>query len=269
MISISSIHRRACYFALLLLCGTAGCGTEKYNDRLNATNQLFRQTNKLKADLGPAWEQYGVEIRMPNMMTEVPPPPMVQNDEEEWVQSGEDERIPAELSSLELPGLIGAWTGEVEAEVAGEYKPLPAYAFLMSNHYLWADNNPEEAMEYTNLAAEAVIDGLNLPLPDPTDWKQKQYPANPGFIPQQGASVLTKTTDIIVGETKAEVSLHLFAAGDITVYALFIYPETFASSERFPEKVATALSTLRIASQKPVAGGAPGAATGSGQGSGF
>lgn len=249
-----------CYCVLLLL--TAGCGSEAYNNRLAATNQLFQYTNKLKENLGSAWIQSGVEIRMPTQLLEVPPPPMVKNDEGEWVQDGEDERIPPELPSLELPGLIGAWKGDVEADVSGEFKTLPAYAFIMSNGYLWAENNAEEAMEYSNIIAEKVVDGLNLPLYDPSDWKQKQYPATPGFVPQQGASVWVTQTDIFVGETKAEISLHLFGAGDTTVYVLFIYPETISSGERFAERIDLALETLKISADKPVAGSttAPGTA---------
>ena len=239
---------------------TAGCGSEAYNNRLNATNQLFQYTNKLKENLGPAWNQSGVEVRMPAQLVEVPPPPMVKNEEGEWVQDGLDERIPAELPSLELPGLIGAWKGIVEADVSGEFKELPAYAFVMSNGYLWAENNAEEAMEYRNIIAEKVIDGLNLPYPDRSVWKQKQYPATPGFVPQQGASVWVTQTEIFVGETTAEISLHLFGAGDVTVYVLFIYPETIARKKHFAERIDLALETLKISADKPTAGAAPGTA---------
>jgi len=181
-------------FALcLLMTFLVGCGTELYNQRVAASKELFEYINKLNENLGQAWVQSGVEIRLPKQLVEIPPPKFERNEEGQLVQVGEDLRQPNYMSE-ELPGLIGAWQGMVEADVAGEFKQVPAYAYIMSNGIYWAKNEPEAAMEFSNSVAETVVNGLNLPPYDPTDWVQKQYPPSPGLVPQQSASVwVTKT----------------------------------------------------------------------------
>lgn len=240
-------------FLLLLTLGLAavvGCGTETYNRRLDETRKLFNYINRLNENLGTLWSNAGVEIRMPRQFTEIPPPQMIRNENGELVQDGPDERQP-DYSQEELPGLIGAWKGSVEAEVAGEYKQVPAYAYIMSNGYLWAKGEQEEASNFKNTVAEAVMDGLNLPLFDEEDWKREDYPPTRGFVPQQSANVWVTKTDTVVDETRAEISLHLFQNGDIQIAVLFVYPETISPSERITERINLALETIKISPEIP------------------
>jgi len=258
--TLSSHPRARFVFAFFLLAvSLIGCGTEVYNHPVAATKELFEYINKLNENLGQPWVQSGVEIRMPKQMTEIPPPAFERNEDGQLVQVGDDLRQPNYMSE-ELPGLIGAWQGMVEADVASEFKQVPAYAYIMTNGIYWAKNEPEAAMEFSNKLAETVVNGLNLPPYDPTDWVQKQYPPSPGLVPQQSASVWVTKTDYFVGETKAEISLHLFGVGDTTVYVLFVYPETISSGERFIERIDLALETIKITDDKQQTGAAPGAA---------
>ncbi|MBD3675892.1 MAG: hypothetical protein HUJ26_20480 [Planctomycetaceae bacterium] len=242
-----------------LMTSVIGCGTEVYNQRVAATKELFEYINKLDENLGQPWAQSGVEIRMPKQMVEIPAPKFERNEEGQLVQVGEDLRQPNYMSE-ELPGLIGAWQGTVEADVAGEFKQVPAYAYIMSNSVYLAKNDPEAAMEFSNKVAETIVNGLNLPPYDPSDWNQKQYPPSPGLVPQQSASVWVTKTDYFIGETKAEISLHLFGQGDTTVYVLFVYPETITSNERFIERIDLSLETIKISDDRQQTGTAPGTA---------
>src|SRR6056297_3108734 len=108
------IHPRVRFnFALcLLMTFLVGCGTELYNQRVAASKELFEYINKLNENLGQAWVQSGVEIRLPKQLVEIPPPKFERNEEGQLVQVGEDLRQPNYMSE-ELPGLIGAWQGMV------------------------------------------------------------------------------------------------------------------------------------------------------------
>jgi len=251
-------------FFLLLTCSfsaACGCGTETYNHRLEETRKLFNYINRLNENLGPMWNNSGVEIRMPRQLTEIPPPAMEINKETgEMVQIGIDERQP-QFSSEELPGLIGAWKGNVEAEVAGQDKPVPAYAYILSNAYLWGKGEPEDAAAFKDTAAAAVMDGLKLPLYEETDWKREDYPeSSSGFIPQQSANVWVAKSDAVVDENapnlRYEASLHLFKNGDIQVAVLFVYPANINPHEHMSDRIGMALETIKISDELPKGGAA-------------
>lgn len=251
-------HQPKVYLLLIVTIGLAsagGCGTETYNKRVEQSAKLFAYVNLLNENLGTLWNNSGVEIRMPRQLTEIPPPAVELDENGTMTQSGPDERQPDFFSATDadeiLPGLIGAWTGKVEAEVAGEIKQADAYAYVMSNAYLWAKGEQEEATVFKDTVAAAVMNGLNLPLFEAEDWKLQTYPPTPGFIPQQSANVWVTKTDRLVGETRAELSLHLFKVRDIQVAVLFIYPETIESTEHISKRIDLALETIKISPELP------------------
>jgi hypothetical protein len=202
----------------------------------------------------------GVEIRMPRQFTEIPPPQMIRNENGEMVQEGPDERQP-HFSSVEFPGLIGAWKGSVEAVVEEKDVPADAYAYIMSNAYLWAKGEQEDALNFKNTVAEAVMDGLRLPLFEENDWRRQDYPPTPsGFVPQQSANVWVTGTEVAVDKTHPEIpyeiSLHLFQNSDIQVAVLFVYPTNFSTREHMSERIDLALETIKISPDVP-RGGVP------------
>src|SRR5690606_960576 len=108
---------------------TSGCGAETYRARLNNTAQYFAYQQKRREDLGPLRTVLGVSIQAPKQFRWIDPPPPPEVDENGntiAADGAEDPRQPHYLG-LQLPGLLGSWEANVQAEVGGQDEPRKAY----------------------------------------------------------------------------------------------------------------------------------------------
>jgi hypothetical protein len=235
------------FFVVVSCCG---CGVDKYEERLNESRKLFAEINEMEANLGREWSDKGVQIRMPRKFEPLPPPEVETDEEGNVTYSGPDPRQP-HFSDEPLPGLIGAWKAEVGADVDGEPKDLPAYIYLLSNHFLWAGGDPGAAAGFHTLVLETVVNGIGLPSPEPTDWKAESFPPRPGMITQKTSQVWRSKTSRIIDETPGDVSLHLLENGNMKIALIVVVPDTIDPSEKLPQRMELALQTIRIDKQEP------------------
>jgi hypothetical protein len=201
---------------------------------------------------------------MPKKLVLQPAPAVETDDDGNPIESGPDPRQPTQagIMTVDLPGLIGAWTATVEADTANggspSFQSVTAYAYVLGNHSLWLQNDVDAAEQFHATALTAVVDGLNLPHPDPADWKTVRYPERGGYLKQKQAQVLIMHTSGFVGETQADVSLHLLEDGPpgekVKLAILFIYPTTVNASERIQKRIEMALETLTFSPNRPKAG---------------
>lgn len=269
--------RRHTLMLLMVLCAyCGGCGSERYEQRLEETRKLFVYEDELNENLGGSWAESSVSIRMPKGFALLPAPKVETDEEGNELESGPDPRQPTQAGIMteELPGLLGAWTASVEADVANggspDFQGATAYAYVLGNHALWMQNEVEEAAQFHETVLTAVVNGLNLPEPDPAAWQPVRYPPKGGYAKSKQAQVLVMKTSGLVGQTQAEASLHLFEDGPegqkVKLAILFIYPATINASERIQKRIELALETLSYSPNHPTAGDESGAGGASGGG---
>jgi hypothetical protein len=238
---------------LLILC--AGCGTERYEQRLLETRKLLDYQNKLDDNLGRPWSDFGIELRLPKQFSLVPAPPVETNENGEPIPSGPDPRQPNYMTT-ELPGLLAAFQATVEADVNGEFKPVPAYAYVLGNHEYWLRSDIDQATAFHQTLTQEIVSGLGLPTPDTaTSWQPEKYPQSGGYVPRKDATVWREKTSRYVDETNAQVSLHLFQSQDVLLAVLFVYPLTIDPNEQLPERIQMSLETLSFSGERPTGSG--------------
>jgi hypothetical protein len=238
------------WLALICLVSSCGCGTNTYEQRLGETRKLFAEINEMEKNLGREENVKGVQIRMPSQFDLIPAP-KVETDEEGNIISMDPDLRQPHFSNEPLPGLIGGWKAMVSADVAGEQKEVPAYIYLLSNHYLWAAGDPGAATAFHTTVLESVVSGMGLPEPQQTDWEVRKFPAATGMIQQKSSTVWTTKTSRPVDETLDELELHLFENGNMKVSLIVVYPDTIDPSEKLPQRMELALQTIRIDKQEP------------------
>jgi len=182
----------------------AGCGRAKYEKRLLKTVELAKYREKLNKNLSANWNsKKGVQIRVPRQFSEIRLPRAkelkegAEPPEEEVV----DPRQPTFMSKT-LPGLVGAWTAEVNLMV-GEGEPprkAPAYLYVLSNYEMWTQpGEGEEALKFnTSIAPIAIVDGLDAKLPEQAEWVSETHPRGEGFVEKKRlTAAIVKSTVLL------------------------------------------------------------------------
>lgn len=122
-------------FASLVVATFIGCGSQTYEQRLAETAKYYEYRQKVDSALErTAWQEFGVQLRLPKGFREIPGPTEEDNH---------DARQPNFLTKP-LPGLIGAWQGEVHVEIPDREDPtLPAWIFVCTNHQRFLDKQSD------------------------------------------------------------------------------------------------------------------------------
>jgi hypothetical protein len=228
----------ACHVA----CLAAGCGSQHYQDRLEATRQQFAFFAGLDANLAPPWQQSGLSLRVPlgfrltwqpdtktaktAKAAEKPKDAESGKGEDE---DGEDEDGEAgppggKFFPRELTGLVGVWTAELPADGGTR----TGYLYALTNHDLWLDpQRQDEAARFF----EVVIDrDLRNVAGLPADYRTRRHwrlPKSDGesYLPERVYS----RADFpgIRSEDGAEATLHVlnFKVDDAEVVLLFVVPQ--------------------------------------------
>ena len=113
----------------ILLAGVvSGCGSEKYQERLDASSEYFKYRREVDSILETRWWQagtFGLQFRVPRGFVEIPGPE---------TEEDPDIRQP-DFLPRPLPGLVGAWEAEVPVEIEeSETTSLRAWIFICTNH---------------------------------------------------------------------------------------------------------------------------------------
>lgn len=118
-------YQTTCTIALILTA-CCGCGSQTYEQRVAATKAYFEYRQRVDSALElKAWQQSGVEWRVPKGFTEIPGP----------AEEGEHDSRQPNFFQRQLPGLLGAWQGTVRVEIPdSDVTELPGWIFVCTNH---------------------------------------------------------------------------------------------------------------------------------------
>lgn len=130
--------RRRCLLALFAGVAAAtifGCGTQAYEHRLAETARYYEYRQRVDTALERnAWQQFGVELRAPKGFQEIPGP----------TEEGQHDARHPNFFRAPLPGLIGAWQGEVAVDIPNrDVSTMPAWIFVCTNHQRFLDKLSE------------------------------------------------------------------------------------------------------------------------------
>jgi hypothetical protein len=225
--------------ACLVTVMTAGCGTQHYQSRLEASRQQYAAFAELNDNLAPPWQEKGLTLRVPlgfqlawqpkakkaETADDAKPADDAEGEGEKTEEDPETEPPGSEFFPRDLTGLVGVWTAELPA-AEGRDK-LTAYLYVLTNHDLWLDaRRQDEAKQFF----EAVIDrDLRNVAGLPADYRTKEHwdvPRTSGesYLVERFYSRASFPT--IRSEDGAEAALHVcnFKAEDAEVVLLFVIP---------------------------------------------
>ena len=185
---------------ICLYLSIAGCGQGKYEDRLKETVKFAAYREKLNLNLAAEWAGKGIRIRVPKQFQFVPGPPEPAEGEESPDEEPPDLRQP-EFFRDDLPGIVAAWMMDVDIPDPDNPKQslkVPAYLYVLSNYDLWEEGGEveevdsdeessptEDALDFNNLAANVIVDGLDVEMPGDADWALEKYPPRQGYVVQK------------------------------------------------------------------------------------
>lgn len=121
--------------ASLLILTVIGCGTQTYEERLAETAKYYAYRQQVDSALTRnPWQEFGIQLRIPKGFQQIPGP---------TEEDAHDGRQPGFLSNP-LPGLVGAWQGEVHVELPDREDPtMPAWIFVCTNHQRFLDKQSD------------------------------------------------------------------------------------------------------------------------------
>jgi hypothetical protein len=208
---------------LSLMTG-AGCGTQTYETRLASTRAYFEYRQRIDTALeSRPWSNFGIELRVPRGFREMPGP------------GEEDSTDPRQPFRSPLPGLLGAWEGEVEVDIPeSDVRQLPAYIYVCSNHQLYLDRQETPDVVPLHMLKNVGIvlaEQFNLT----PDSAVEPWPFWEERVPQGTAYVPTKTYDMTILEEShkyealsdplpADIGFYRYDTGDIQLAVITIIP---------------------------------------------
>src|SRR5690606_11440652 len=113
--SLPSIRPVCAGIVLILGILLSGCGTKTYEDRLKLTETYYDYIERLNRNLGPQFNDSGIQFRVPVQFQQIPAPvrksKAATEGADEAAEDEEDQIDPRQPEHLgfQLPGLIAAW----------------------------------------------------------------------------------------------------------------------------------------------------------------
>ena len=249
----ASLHGRLLIGAALLTV-LAGCGTEIYEQRLQATQRLYEHIQLLDDNLSREWSNGVLSIRMPSQFVEIPPPaapapPDPNNPTTEPPAATPDLRKP-DYAPLELNGLKAAFKADLRLD-GGSSKP--GYIYVISNHDF---PNREAAKDLKQQLAQELSSAFKVPI---EKWEEEQYPIKTSdMFPSvhYHATTITPTEDI--GGFPRRVTVLFHQNGEVHTFIVLVLPQKIDnSSERINDRVPLTLETLLVSSDQIQVPGQP------------
>ena len=245
-----------------------GCGSETYEQRLKETAKYFSYVDIRDQALAKNWSSPTVSLRTPvefkqiNAPAAAPPADADATDPEAVAPEPDqtvDPRQP-DYVDLVLPGLEGAWRVEVPVDLGNETEDLPAYLYVLSNHYLLKEKMTEEALvfhdEVNNQIASAFEHFLNI-----DEFKTEKYPQEKGYSVPKSFLVGSFVPETEINGVPYQIKLYLAESGNNKVAVLLVVPKNISGRSKLSEHMDFSLETVDIVS--PQGGGRNKSASGS------
>lgn len=241
--------------SLLVSLLLAGCGAERYENRLDRTVRYFRYLDELERNLAEKpWQGSGVRIRVPDGFDPAAPP--TARAELETSSGGVPESVrraavrnhPDFASAL--PGIVGAWRADMNVR-GGESRP--AWLYVLSNHDLWLGKAPEEtAPHFHEDLVTRLVSRLNLSDPNPGHWSTLFVPPKEGraFIQRKKFRAIGFKA-VPIGDRPHTLRLYEYETGDMQVALLFVIPRDAVERDKLLERIPLALQTLHVSPTRP------------------
>jgi len=230
---------------------SAGCGTQVYEQRLQETARYYEYRQRVDDALEKVvWKQFGVEFRTPKGFRKIPGP---------TEEAPHDMRQPPFINR-DLPGLLGAWQGQVRIDVPGlEADSLRAFVFICTNHGRFLeldDENPPG--ELRNDVAEVLGPALGFDPPSVTPWtfEEVRAPRGTAYVPRKTYDwiLLDRVTrNIDDQEIEMDFRLYRFEVGEIQLVMISAIPQEdlLDPRERIYTKLEIAMETVQMTGDIP------------------
>jgi hypothetical protein len=239
---------RSVFVVLCALVGLAGCGLQAYEERLEATRSYWAYLDKLDQNLRPPWKTPPVEsLRVPLQFNELPAPQPVEGPDGEQELPDVDPRQP-DYVSLSIPGLIGAWKADVDANVNGERATQAAYLYAATNHQMLLTDASEAAAFSPNLIA-AVEAALGSPAPESP--APLPFPKGHQFTPKISFDVHPISSQDAIRGSRYIFEIYTTRQLDNQVAIIFASPEGLDPQSKIPERIQLMLESLRVSAAPP------------------
>lgn len=238
---------------MLLLTAFVGCGTQAYEHRLQETARYYEYRQRVDTALQRnAWQQFGIEFRVPNGFQEIPGP----------VEEGEPDIRQPNFLRQRLPGLIGAWQGEVMVDIPNrEETSMPAWLFVCTNHNRFLDKQSDPTITPA-LLIEDLANALATDLryePDtainPWQWEEVRSPQGTAYVPRKTYEwiVLDDERNIDGERVRLEFRLIRYYVNEIQFCLLSVIPhgEILDRRERVYTNIDLAMENLVVSGEPP------------------
>ncbi len=166
----------------LIACTTlfaGGCGSGKYEERLQNSVKYFDYVDKLNQNLSePASFQNGaISYRAPLQFEQLQAPLPADYDKDGNLLPGKNDlRQPIFIPGLVFEGLEAAWITNFPA--AGG-KSFPGYLFIVTNRNFYLDDDlAQRALEFSDKTVADIASTLHTAVPDGLDWTAQTVPEN-------------------------------------------------------------------------------------------
>ena len=244
----------------LLLIATLilnGCGTETYEHRLNETAKYFAYVDLRDQALANNWSSPTVNMRVPVEFDLISAPRMAPAANPEETEATDPEPEPTETVDprqpdyidLVLPGLEGAWRVEVPVDLENETVDLPAYLYVLSNHYLLKEKMMDEALEFhnevNNQLAAAFDQFLNM-----EEFRTEKYPKGKGYSEPKSFLVGNFEPETEINGVPYQLKLYLAESKNNKVVVLLVVPKNISRGSKLDEHMDYSLETVDIASPR-------------------
>ncbi len=260
-----------CSYILFL---ASGCGSQKYEERLQNTVKYYQYLDVQNKNLAPAWAlpNDAISYRVPKQFEVIPAPkPDDYNEEGELRPGKTDLRQPTKfIPGMTFNGLQSAWSVQIPIKQQNnstneKQTSIPGYLYLLSNRdYFMDDDLAETAPEFTDKTLNDLANMLSASLPERDTWDEVKVPEKPVYSKQKNLQMLSlkSNKDVLSQGIPTGVRIYIYETGEIQTLLVFILPlaieeEKKDDGNKLLERIKMSLETL-IASDKPPKPNLPG-----------
>ncbi|WP_437194368.1 hypothetical protein [Planctomicrobium sp. SH527] len=253
--------------SVTFLSSLSGCGSSKYEERLNRTVKFYDYLKSIESNLGQPWvrQDQGMSMRLPLPFQRPLPPPEIKKDQLGTEIPVVDPRQQTPLG-IALPGLVEAWETTQDTSKTGP----DTWIYILSNSSRFVDDSEQgrPAAEFMADLEQELMNAFQVTIPDGEVSQAKdntryryQYP-----LPNSPAAQYTSPKDSTVIRFVPELpiqdrELHAILCerrvDQVQAACLIIYPKD--STMQFLQRVDMALATWNVENVVPrKPGGKPG-----------
>lgn len=249
-----------------LLFLASGCGSQKYEERLQSTVKYYEYLDVQNKNLAPAWAlpNNAISYRAPKQFEAIPAPISKDYNEEGELRPGKtDLRQPTNyIPGMIFSGLQAAWSVQIPIKqqknsTNEKQTSIPGYLYLLSNRdYFMDDDLAETASEFTDKTVADLASMLSASLPEEGAWSEIKVPEKPVYSKQKILLMASMKAqkDVLKQGVPTGIRVYRYDTEDIQTLLVFILPLAIEEGKKddgnkLLERIEMSLETF-IASDK-------------------